>query len=188
MRDAQSSDVRNLSHNLFETQPAPAHLVRDESQLGAQLSALLTPDVRLGSNAPDVGFIHRHTDSAEIYFIANTGNRPISTGATFRVAGMKPELWNPMTGEVSEVMVQGTDFHRAVIAQGKATRTHPSGVSVKLELAPYESRVLVFTKGVPREALADLASPPISGVDLGGPWSVRFRGVGERQMEQLHSW
>jgi len=185
---AESAQVRQISQELFQGSGAPAHFVRDEArELGPQLRTLLTPDVWLGSEAPDIGFIHRHTAGAEIYFIANTGNKPIATGARFRVAGMKPESWNPLTGERSEVMVQGSDAYGGVNAPGMATRNNSSGVNVSLELAPYESRVLVFTKGAPVEGPA-AASPPIAGVDLTGSWTVRVGSGDEQQTAQLHSW
>jgi len=181
--DAESAEVRRISQELFEGSSAPGHFVKDEAQLGSELKARLAPDMALGSTAPDVGFVHRHTDSAEIYFIVNSSNRPIATGASFRVTGMKPQSWDPLTGEVSDVLTQASDSYSSF-----TPRTKPSG-SVYLELAPYESRVLVFTKGVPTEATKALAEPPVGGVSLDSNWKVTFAGTGPTQdMPQLRSW
>jgi len=43
----------------------------------------------------DIGFIHRHTDAAEIYFLANTANARQHISVTFRVQQKQAEWWNP---------------------------------------------------------------------------------------------
>ena len=70
----------------------------ETSQLASTLTGLLRPDVVLSPAAPEIGFIHRSAADAEIYFLANTDNAPHKTKATFRIEGMEPEWWDPMTG------------------------------------------------------------------------------------------
>jgi hypothetical protein len=76
-----------------------------------RIGARLAPDVRFDPAAPEIGFVHRTTDSAEVYFLANTGNTPKSVKATFRATGLHTEVWDPMTGKVSVVIEQ--DEHGA---------------------------------------------------------------------------
>jgi hypothetical protein len=69
--------IGDLSRRLFEGPGALGHLVTDESrQLAGALNVRLKPDVAFSPAAPDIGFIHRATGEAEIYFVANTGNEP----------------------------------------------------------------------------------------------------------------
>ena len=89
----------------------------------------LQPDVAISPAAPDIGFVHRRTENAEIYFLANTSNVRQSVKGTFRQSGMNPEWWDPISGTVTPAKVAG--------------RT-ASGITVGLDLEPYGSRVLVL--------------------------------------------
>ena len=94
--EADHQKIADLSRRLFE---GAGRFVTDETgQLASTLAGLLRPDVVLSPAAPEIGFIHRSAAEAEIYFLANTGNAPHKTKATFRVEGMEPEWWDPMTG------------------------------------------------------------------------------------------
>lgn len=42
--------------------------------------------------------IHRHKDNTDIYFVANTSRKAGAAVCTFKVQGMQPELWDPVTG------------------------------------------------------------------------------------------
>ena len=55
--------------------------------------------------------IHRRTDSADIYFVANSLPTPVETSCTFRVAGRSPEVWWPDTGrmECATMYTAGAD-------------------------------------------------------------------------------
>ena len=68
----------------------------EESKLGAALHAVLPPDFTL---PPEVGVVHRHLAYSDIYFLANTTNRPVKGKAAFRVAGLRPAWWDPFTGK-----------------------------------------------------------------------------------------
>lgn len=48
-----------------------------------------------------VSYIHRKTDDTHIYFVANIGRTSARFNGWFRVAGLIPELWDPMTGNCS---------------------------------------------------------------------------------------
>ena len=43
-------------------------------------------------------YIHRRDGQTEIYFVSNPKAEPVSVRAVFRVHGLQPELWDPMTG------------------------------------------------------------------------------------------
>jgi hypothetical protein len=175
-QETQTPAVRELSRALFEGQAAPAKFLAAEETLGRELALRIAPDVSLSPARPEIGFLHRRTPFAEIYFIANTGNQRTGTLASFRVTGMQPEWWDPMTGRVSSAVVQ---------------RVSKDTTTVALDLEPYESRVLVFSRRAPSPPLA-VPSPRCGPgeVDLSAGWNVRFADRSGRtvRMERLRSW
>lgn len=56
------------------------------------------------SNA-DLDYVHRTTPNAEIYFVRNGSDSPVSATLDFRVRGRAPELWNIDTGAVTPALV-----------------------------------------------------------------------------------
>jgi hypothetical protein len=91
----------------------------------------------------------------------------VKTSATFRVTGMSPASWDPFNG-----VIQGA---------GASNR-------ITFDLAPYESRVIVFGKDreplPPPETLA-----PAVPIDLSSNWMVRFGSAPQgRMMNLLTSW
>ncbi|WP_396635703.1 glycosyl hydrolase [Maribacter sp. R77961] len=53
----------------------------------------------------DINFIHRKTEEADIYFIANARKESREITSRFRVSGKQPELWNAETGETKDLVV-----------------------------------------------------------------------------------
>jgi alpha-L-rhamnosidase len=168
------NQIAAASKRLFQDTNASAHFIADEkSELRVRLNRLLPPDVALSPAVADVGFIHRKTVEAEIYFLANTSNVAQHLKATFRVQGMRPEWWNPFNGSAGPATVE---------AQASG------GTTLAIDLEPYGSRVIVFSKRA-------LASPPASrmvdapAIDLSTGWQVSFGTAGARkQIEKLNSW
>jgi len=151
--ESDTPRIRELSRALFKG-------VVDEQKLGSALNALLEADV---AAAPEIGFVHRKLDFAEVYFLVNTSNHPVHSQATFRVTGLEPAWWDPFSASV----------------------TKASGVNV--DLAPYESRVLVFSKDHVADSPAH--SSPASTVDLSTGWKVTFsRSPEPATMRELRSW
>ncbi len=174
--DADHAGVRGLAESLFRAAGARGVIVNDErGALGKTLVQRLAPDVALSSPSTDFGFVHRHTDAAEIYFIANTGNQPLRTDARFRQQGMAAEWWNPMSGAIASAQVRA----------GAAAVT-----TIALDIEPYGSRVIVFSKlaaapPVQRRATAPLPAP----LDISGGWKVTFGRSGPTvAMDTLRSW
>ncbi|MBN1181656.1 MAG: hypothetical protein JXB49_05160 [Bacteroidales bacterium] len=68
--------------------------------------ANIKPDFEFTSNndAP-INYIHRQSPEGDIYFVANQRRTQETIVATFRTNGMKPELWNPATGEIKNVNI-----------------------------------------------------------------------------------
>ena len=168
------NQIIEISKRLFEGTNPSAHLVMDEkSELRTTLNRLLPPDVGLSPAAPDVGFIHRRTTDGEIYFIANTSNTAQHLQATFRLNGVKPEWWNPFDGSVTPATVTGQASGATVVA---------------LDLEPYGSRVLIFSKRTLSPVAANRPAQE-TPIDLSTGWRVSFGSEGNpTQMPKLSSW
>lgn len=172
-KEEDHQQVIGLSKQLFEGSAARGQFVADEKQaLRSTLQRLLPPDVDLSPATSDVGFVHRVTPDAEIYFIANTSNTSQRFKATFRVQGLKPEWWNPLDGSVQPATVE--------------TQTN-TGTTLTLELPPYGSRVVVFSKRVINAEPSSVASET-EAIDLSRGWRVSFGAGIPALMQELTSW
>ena len=125
----------------------------------------VVPDFSYGGDPQKtfLDYIHRVTNEADIYFIANHNDRMESLDCTFRVSGRQPELWDPVSGAIR----QATAFRQAA---GRTT--------LPLEFAPYGSLFVVFRKGITiaSDIGADKSNfPRIKAVGMiAGPWMVKF--------------
>jgi len=158
MEESDTPKIAELSRTLFRNADAAGHLVTDLATLGAVMHAALPADV---VTAPEIGFVHRKLGFAEVYFVVNTSNRPVHSSAAFRVQGLTGECWDPITGAVSNF-------------------------SGDLDLAPYESRVLFFSKG-PARVRPAATDPMPAPVELNGKWTIAFAGESPAPTTP-HSW
>ena len=165
-------EIAKISRQLFTDVNAKAQLVTDEKQkLGVTLNKLLPPDIEYSMPAPDIGFIHRKTNDADIYFVANTTNAEYKSKVRFRVSGITGEVWNPFDGSVRD----------AVGESGS------SSYALDLDLGPYESRVFIFSKRrLPSSDKINLRVP--APLDLSTGWQVSIGNTGPRLWDKLHSW
>ncbi|MDR3118978.1 MAG: discoidin domain-containing protein [Mediterranea sp.] len=62
-----------------------------------------------------VAWTHRSGEEAEIYFLANGSDRKQTFEASLRAIGRRPQLWNPVTGEITEPQSWTQDLKRTVI-------------------------------------------------------------------------
>jgi hypothetical protein len=173
-KDTDHQQVVQLSKQLFEGSAARGHFVADEKQqLRPTLQRLVVPDVELAPATADVGFVHRRTPDAEIYFVANTSNVAQKLKATFRVQDLKPESWNPLDGTVQPLTVE--------------TQTK-NGTTLALELPPYGSTIIVFSKRAVSTESA-IATSEAEPIDLSRGWRVSFglRGAFS-DVQELTSW
>ena len=108
---------------------APIALIPSTHELAQALHNAAAPDFALTSADQHthevLGFIRRKLPDADIYFVANTGNTPLHTPAHFSTRFANYTVLDPDTG--------------------KETASGPAQTAVDLTLAPYESRVLIFS-------------------------------------------
>jgi hypothetical protein len=135
-----------------------------------------------------IDYIHRQTDTEDIYFVSNSSPEEQHVTCTFRVNSTRtPELWDAETGSIQhEVRYQKV----------------PGGISIELVMNPLASRFVVFRDQPSGGNDSDLAIDLQFGlsenknesiqIDLTGIWNVSFNpemgGPQAYPMAQLTSW
>jgi hypothetical protein len=116
-----------------------------------------------------VAWTHRRGEEAEIYFIANQEDRKITFSASLRINEGRPQLWNPITGEITAPAGWTQDAGRTI---------------VPLTLDANESVFVVFGS-------ANSFSPSFNSFPLSllSQWKVDFPAIGRTVVrEQLFDW
>jgi hypothetical protein len=183
-------------------------------------SAGVRPDFEVisGEDRAAVRFIHRKTESAEIYFVANSGGQSLETVCAFRVEGRQPEIWHPGSGRIEAAAMHEQSDGRTllplslgpaesvfVIFRKPLTGTHLVGVreprnpGITLEMEPSgQIAATVSRNGEYRFTDSMGRSHPLSAkgipapLTLTGPWELRFpagRGApAQAVFDSLISW
>lgn len=73
--------------------------IKDISPIEALQQMGVAPDFETSTGNQGVCFIHRTTPEGEVYFVSNQLRQLRNIDLTFRVEGLTPELWDPMTGQ-----------------------------------------------------------------------------------------
>jgi len=94
-----------------------------------------TPDFKiiLGDES-DLGFIHRKTEEADIYFVANARKEARAITTSFRVTGKQPELWNSEKGTIEDIVV--------------FKENEDGTTTIPLQLGSEEAVFIVFKKSI----------------------------------------
>ncbi|WP_454758568.1 glycosyl hydrolase [Caulobacter segnis] len=118
----------------------------------------------------------RVLDDGELYFLANTSDRPLKVAPSFRIAGKAPELWRADTGQG-----QPAPF---VQREGRT--------EVPLDLAPYDAVFVVFRAPTNEASRVVAATTSTVAKTLDGPWTVKFEpgwgGPASLTLPKLASW
>jgi len=144
----------------------------------------IVPDFEFSSTQEhtELDYIHRSSDKVEIYFVANRfGRKGINdvvyrdlrtvpdryeqVECTFRVTGMQPEYFNPLTGE-----------HQLI----KLYREENGQTLIPLSFGPEESKFIVFTKTAPTKyitALKKMVNPYFRLINSKDPSIFRWRSA-----------
>ncbi|QGY47190.1 hypothetical protein GM418_27055 [Maribellus comscasis] len=77
----------------------------------------LKPDFEIISgDSKDFIFSHRNNESAELYFVTNRKNQPVSAKCKFRTRGKRIEIWNPLSGNITSVSDISDEDNSTVIS------------------------------------------------------------------------
>lgn len=116
-----------------------------------QHSAMLDPFLRILNQhiAPDfeidfayeeirknngLSFLHRKIDDVDLYFVANIQDRRAAMEVNFRVHNKNVWKWNPYNGGITQLFQYANT---------------EKGMKIPLDLAPWESTIIVFEEGKP---------------------------------------
>jgi alpha-L-rhamnosidase/Glycosyl hydrolases family 28 len=171
--DEDQAALHAIVGRLFDGPRAPGLFVAGENDLaGALAKGRARPSVRFSPPSPEIGFVRRHTDGGEIFFVANTGNQTRSVQADFRIESVCVQRLDPMTGRISPVPIL----------------QHPEGYTrISLELAPYGSTILLFSNRVSPPARTAETATTVARLDSG--WSVQFGADSNPvPVDHFHSW
>lgn len=118
-------------------------------------------DVDLKKDSP-VLWTHRTMPEMEIYFLTNQSDSEIEISPSFRVNGLKPQLWDAMTGEVRPLNEYNEKEGRTV---------------VPMKMEPYQSWFVVFSNSkIDESANYKKNFPELTKVQtLEKPWLVDFQ-------------
>ncbi len=133
-----------------------------------------------GDDKTYIDFIQRRTDDTQIYFVANRNDRPEKVELQFRITGLVPEFWDPVTG----LRRDATDYR---VENGRTLIPYPMNGE--------EAFFVLFRKPMPSGALASGKPnvPPLTtSLEIEGPWNVAFDpkwgGPAAVTFENLSDW
>ena len=81
-------------------------------------------------DSTSLNFIHRKTETADIYFVRNRRNEEVTAECVFRIQDKTPQLWIPETGEIVEDLIY---------------RHEGDSIRLALNFAPYDAYFVLFT-------------------------------------------
>ncbi|HEX8546835.1 MAG TPA: glycosyl hydrolase [Cytophagaceae bacterium] len=136
-------------------------------------------DVVLDSltNFHSIQWIHRSDKNGEFYFLSNQSPSQSSSGKiNFKIKNKKPELWNPVTGEI---------FSLENYISSK------SSITIPISFLPGQSWIVVFKDSSSANAIFSENKSKIR--ELSSDWNVQFddkyTGAESKfMMKQLQSW
>lgn len=135
------AEVRTISERLFGDFRAKDAVEKGIRKVGkgkvycgyspqeALTAEQIEKDVTLPDNEKEIGWIHRNDSNKHYYFISNYSAVNKSCRISFRISGLQPEIWNPVTGQVNKAMVWEKDGDKT---------------TVTLHLEPHGSCFVVF--------------------------------------------
>ena len=156
-------EIASLSRQLFDR--SKSTLVGDDSALEEALHKALRPDLQLENDNDAIGFIRRKLPAADIYFVANTSNHPVSVRATFATTHTFGQRWNADTGTT----VAGFEY--------------AATAAIPVNLAAYESAIFVF--GDTPSHLPSVDRPGAQIADLSADWKVTFTATNRSISEHV---
>lgn len=115
-------------------------------------------------------YIHRAGGNVDIYFVSGQGKAECS----FRVAGKKPELWNPVTGQTSDVLCY--------------KKTDKGWTSLELNLPENGSVFVVFRNETNSDHFESISGPekPEIYLDKNGKSQIVFWANGDCELKKVN--
>lgn len=177
------AEFKRLSDELFGDGTGVHFVGKGRVYAGLSVEAVLksvgvAPDFDPGQPRQEqrIYFLHRKLVHGDIYFLDNRSDQAATVNASFRVAGMAPELWYADTGKSQPASYR--------IAEGRTT--------VPISLVPWGTVFVVFRQ--PARSPKRTLPKRVESIQatLEGPWSLSFQpGRGappSNTLDKLTSW
>lgn len=133
----------------------------------------LKRDVEILNARNKIAWVHRQTDSADIYFLSNQSNEKIETTVHFRVKDKMIEIPSFDDGKIYWYFdVEGIS----------PVNTH------RVLLQPYESKFFVFRKPIMTGSFIAPAGDMEETIMLNKNWKLKFEGKDPVALSKLTSW
>ncbi len=158
--DADRTQVAALARRLSASR---AVQIVGRNGIAAALARAAPPALVLDRPNPALGFVRRRLLDQDLYFLVNTSNRPLSAQARFDTRFKAAQWWDPVSGR---------------------RRTVP-GRRIEINLAPYESAFLVFSRTAQPIARDH---PPTATRPLADGWSLALAGGPARPLARPMFW
>ncbi|HQU84675.1 MAG TPA: glycosyl hydrolase [Pyrinomonadaceae bacterium] len=169
--ETEQSELKSTIARLFDGKNPRVKFVQTDEEAGTALKQILIPDVEISPSGKDFGFVHRKTDDADIYFVANTSNQKKSVDISFRNVGRNIEIWNAMDGKTTAANIK--NWNKDV-------------TQISLNFEPYQSQVVVFSnKNI---KILPSKKETAETVDLNSDWQVAFGKTAPVSMNKLTDW
>ncbi len=154
-------DVQELASEMWQAgEYGRGHIYPSGTSLQAVLDSMhVQPDCLTADGHPFL-FIHRSLSDCQLYFVSNQSDQPQQIPVQFRVSGMQPEWWNPVTAERLRI----TQF------EDDGTKTR-----ITLNLSGNESAFIVFRNSTDVTLPEVLPVRPAVLNTVEGPWTVTFQ-------------
>jgi hypothetical protein len=107
---------------------------------------------------PEIRYVHRTLDQADLYFVASESPSARTVEASFRMSGKAPEIWRADTGEVVPA----------------SYRMEGGRTIVPLKLEPNDAVFVVFRQATSEASRVIPESVPEVVATVQGPWDVSF--------------
>ena len=119
-------------------------------------------EVLEAENQREYQYIHYTIDDADVYFVCSQTDQTKANDCAFRVSGKQPELWDPVTGEITTAVAFMQTGGRTIIP---------------MVFDPYGSCFVFFRKSIPeaKQGTESANYPILKTVkEIEGPWQVTF--------------
>lgn len=139
--------------------------------VGPEVKISVEKDVDVQKTDHRILFRHRSTGSSEIYWLNNRSVDPTTASISFRVAGLEPMKWDPISGETEQVSYE--------IKDGKT--------EIPLDFESWDAFFIVFEGKAAANKLELTSQKEEEVLAIQSPWKVDFEGS-ETEFERLSSW
>jgi hypothetical protein len=167
--EADQKEYESLTSHLWRENDVPNHgssrVVLQSTPVEVLKQLHIPPDVKFEglSDRGEIDWIHRRVGTTEVYFVSSRWDPEEKISATFRVSGMQPELWNPVTGEIKDA---------------KAFRQEGELTTIPLKFDPRGSVFVIFRRSIPKTVNGGRTTnyPTMHLLQqLSGEWKVSFK-------------